>query len=716
MTTNFTLSYSSYQLFLDSPLQFYFKHIAKAQPTNKAAQAYGLAGTAVHKALEAYLKNEDKSFDVFWNEQKVDEHHGHSNIKLDKEKYRKMFLTGLNFINKNIKDKQIECEKEFNSSTLLAVSVKGFCDVVVLKDNKIEQVIDWKTNSVADYEMHKTQRLFYAWLIHSITGDIPTFTWVYLKQDISFTDTFDVNQLNQFEDKLIIMVDKILQFGSDINKYESGNWKNPFNEYSDLCANEIQRRNDRKQQIINLVCKGNYVFIENSNDILDEGIDFATKFDEKNKWHMQQYARKNYRGKVNISDIGTIHLYNKRLKCFPIGLLDKVTKIIKEYGEYYNKDIRIDFISHRDHQVMEKTYDYPDNPPLFSIRDYQQDAIDVFMNKHAGIIHIATGGGKTFIATQIIKKCKAKVLWIIDRKELLIQTKKELEKHLGIKVGTIMNNIADIQTVTITTIQTISKHLNDFYDYLYTVNFVIVDEFHKSAAETYQKTFARLPNTKYRLGLTATPYRDDGKDPILFAQLGEIIYSISAQDLMNKGYLVKPEIIFYSTDYGGTGETYPEDYEITVSDNKSRNEKVCSIARNYFIENKKILILTKLVKHGELLAETLFAKHIHGSISDAERKKIFEDFKNDTQACILVMTTSIGAEGLDIPDIDVIINAGANAGDVKSVQIIGRMLRTASGKHTATYIDFVDRGEYTSTHSENRIKIFEKQGYEVQIK
>jgi len=82
----------------------------------------------------------------------------------------------------------------------------------------------------------------------------------------------------------------------------------------------------------------------------------------------------------------------------------------------------------------------------------------------------------------------------------------------------------------------------------------------------------------------------------------------------------------------------------------------------------------------------------------------------------MVATLSIASEGLNIPDLDVIINASGNAGDVKSIQVLGRVLRKIEGKKEALYIDFLDAGKYTKQHSRKRYKIFEKEGYQLETK
>jgi superfamily II DNA or RNA helicase len=241
-----------------------------------------------------------------------------------------------------------------------------------------------------------------------------------------------------------------------------------------------------------------------------------------------------------------------------------------------------------------------------------------------------------------------------------------------------------------------------------------VDEFHKSAAETYQKVFAKLPNTKYRLGLTATVKRDDGKEPILFSILNEIVCKITADELITMGFLIRPTIEFHKIESLDIYDNYTEEYRQNIILDPARNEKILEIVEDH--GNKKILILTKMVAHGRMLNDAISdSGHIHGVLGKEKREKIFKDFKEGNINC-LILTISIGAEGLDIPDLDVIINAAANKGDVKSIQILGRVLRKFNKKKEAIYVDFLDDSKYLKKHSKARMKVFKEQGHKVIVK
>jgi len=132
-------------------------------------------------------------------------------------------------------------------------------------------------------------------------------------------------------------------------------------------------------------------------------------------------------------------------------------------------------------------------------------------------------------------------------------------------------------------------------------------------------------------------------------------------------------------------------------------------------KDKKILILTKLIDHGSMLAEEVNGKHLYGGTNKKQRAKLFKEFKSD-KLNILVSTLSIFAEGIDIPSLDIVINAGANKGSVKTIQILGRVLRRLEGKEDAYYIDFIDRSRFFKSASFRRRKALIEEGHNVRIK
>ena len=717
----FNLSYSSYSLYKKSQLQFYYQYIEKAEITDEASVVYGHAGNVVHNSIEDYINNKGNTFDEHWVDYEIDSFVGLNGKKLDKETYRTMYENGINFLSSlkesSPKQTELRIDKEIHG-----IHVKAFIDLYVkIAEDKI-LLVDWKTNSKNSAKMHLDQRLFYSYLIWKIKNKIPKCEWVYLRDQTIHADSFSFSDMEKFDNEIQKFIAEICMKGKDISKYEIGDWKNIFNQYYTKCGQEVAKREKReKTNNIVLDIKGNFVFFRyNTIDhILEEGIDYKTRFDLPNKYWMQQQLRKQGKGMLNIKDVGTVHLYNRRQKCFPIGLLKTVTKICNDYISYYQKsqDLKVVINDMRDKTIMEQKLECMPDKLITDkkFRPYQNDAADIFMEKKVGVFHIATRGGKTLIAAEIIRKIDGKTLWLIDRIRLLKQTKKVLQDLLGVKIGEISGDIFDVEDcpIIIASVQSVYSKIKESHlmPLLYSFNTVIVDEFHKSAADSYQSVFAKLPNCKWRLGLSATPKRTDGMEPVLFSILGEIIFTKTPKELIKLGYLIEPIIEFYKVPSDNYDKDYKIDYKYNIEKNEKRHQKIVDIVNKY--KDKKIMILTKIVEHGKVLNTMIpESQHIYGTLK--RNAKIYQDFL-DNKFKHLVITISKGGEGLDIPDLDMTINASCNKSDVMSEQVGGRSLTMINGKKRAYIIDMYDQGFHTKKHSEIRIKTYKNLGFDVEI-
>jgi superfamily II DNA or RNA helicase len=674
---------------------------------------YGDAGSVVHNAIEDYINKGESTFEQHWKNYNIDGQTGFYNKKLDKQKYLKMYERAVQYLSTLGSIKTITTElpvvQQYGEETL-----KGFYDVHIVTRNGDVIILDWKTNSQCSDAMHKDQRLFYSFMTYREHKIFPTCRWIYLKTGKVFEDVFTEQDILKFKNDLDTFINNVNTWGNDITKYGPGDWKNPFNSHLDLCIQEVGKRMASPNKKITITNMGSYYELSGDLDnVLEEGIDRQTKFDLKDKYFMQQNAKKYARGYIDIKDVGTIHLYNKRLHCFPIGLLDTVKKIINDWRTHYKYAVDIIEKDCRDLTIVNKILPEYDND-FYAVADrpYQIEARKVFLEKERGIIQLPTGSGKTRTAVDIIKILQKQTLWICDRKELVAQTKKVMEENLPFKVGTISAGVCETQhPVTIATIQSLMSKKSELTEFFNNINFVVVDEYHKGAAESYQKMLGLLVHANYRLGLTATPFRDDKKEPILFGLIGPVIYEVSTKELIDAGYLTKPKIVFHKVE-STAGDNYPDDYRVSVTENDNRNNLINTIHMQTL--DKKKIILVKHIKHGELLSKTLGCRFIHGSLPSITRKSIFDEFIKCNWGT-LIITQSIAAEGIDIPDLEVIINAAANAGDVKSIQTLGRVLRLFKDKE-AVYHDFLDGGSHTHGHSVSRINAFKNQEHNVEVK
>ena len=174
------------------------------------------------------------------------------------------------------------------------------------------------------------------------------------------------------------------------------------------------------------------------------------------------------------------------------------------------------------------------------LRDYQQEATENLQKmredgKTIALLYNATGVGKTITAATDAKAVGGRTLFLVNALKLASQAKETFAKVWPeATLGEYTGSQKDMtQTVIFATVQSISKDLEKFsptdFDYL------IVDECHHAAANTYQKIFTYF-HPKFILGLTATPERSDGEDMMELFQ--NVAHKMDLKTAVERGVLV----------------------------------------------------------------------------------------------------------------------------------------------------------------------------------
>ncbi len=697
-----TTSFSQSNMFLECPRSWYYKYIKKI-PAD-ADYTYANAGKTIHECLEHHYKNHidleplKEFFNKCWLRYKLDA----SIVAHKKDSYWLMVVNGVNL------------EKKFTSieMKLYYPDAVAYLDGVNSND---DEIIDWKssTRSRVNEADYTKQMLFYSLLYYRKFERIPKRAVIYYlktNQELVVEPTQeDITKIEQWHNDVLKQMDECVENPSTLPPFNQSYFWSP---YKHLWAGE-----DTVDLNYTIHEFGNFLKLEGPvSDLLKKGIEKKFTYELKNSKYIK-------RSNPNAST--TVSFWKHRQKQLPIGFKNQLIKTLRDYAEYKKVKIFIDMKSH-------KTYDESkiDMPEKFlngvTLRDYQTDAVDALLRRqNVGILEIGTGGGKTEIAIECIRRLAAKTLFIVDKKEMLKQTKVRIENALGIKVGQVGAGEDDVQHVTVATIQTLVKHTKKYEEYLKNVRFAIFDETHKVAAKSYWKVAAYLLNTEYRLGISGTAYRDDGNDMMINGIVGDKIYDLSSKVLIENGWLVRPTIIFYNNymerekisdmekeargDLINETPKYQEYYETFISNNTFRNNLIEKITTEF--KDKKVLILTKLVNHGKYFEKAIpNSRHLYGSTSKKEREEIFDAFANG-ELNVLISTISIFAEGINVPMLGVVINASANKGDVKTIQVLGRVLRKLEGKEDAKYIDFIDETRFFRLASLSRKAALEKEGH-----
>lgn len=350
----------------------------------------------------------------------------------------------------------------------------------------------------------------------------------------------------------------------------------------------------------------------------------------------------------------------------------------------------------------------------FESRDYQKEIIDRATSRE--IIQAATGAGKTFIMAKLIEKFNVKPVLIIAPKiSLAKQIKKEFEKFFEISIGMLGGGYNQIKDITISTPQSVDENL------VKSAKFILFDESHHLPSATIYSISNKALNAYYRVGVSATPWRDSGDDILIEAALNirKPKLSINASKLIQIGKLVPCEINFiYMDSKTNWLKNYKDTYETAIVNNKERNDKIVELALNSLKQNRTILILVNQINHGNKILNELKQKYKYEEKLSNKNGKTFNignvEFISGENNYIkqdlilksveegftkILISTTIADEGLDITCLDTLILAGSGKSSTKAFQRVGRVLRLNKNKEKAIVYDFIDSNDTFFKHS-----------------
>lgn len=333
------------------------------------------------------------------------------------------------------------------------------------------------------------------------------------------------------------------------------------------------------------------------------------------------------------------------------------------------------------------------------LRDYQQEAIDNLKKmredgKTIALLYHATGVGKTITAATDAKAVGGRTLFLVNALKLASQAKETFAKVWPeATLGEYTGSQKDMtQTVIFATVQSISKDLEKFsptdFDYL------IVDECHHAAANTYQKIFTYF-HPKFILGLTATPERSDGEDMLELFQ--NVAHKMDLKIAVERGVLVPIRCIRVKTNIDLTdvrinGIKYnSQDLESKLFI-PERNQLIVDTYLKY-VNGKKTVIFCASVDHAAEIAKLLRdngvkAEAVSGRDRVEVREKILKDY--ETGSTNVLCACDLLNEGWDSPHTTVLFMARPTMSKTIYLQQLGRGTRRCPGKEDLLVIDFVD--------------------------
>ena len=361
-------------------------------------------------------------------------------------------------------------------------------------------------------------------------------------------------------------------------------------------------------------------------------------------------------------------------------------------------------------------------------RDYQSPAIDEIVNAYfAGdgnraLVVMATGLGKTFVAAESVRRIRAnnpcKMLVCAHTNDLVYQLEKAFWPFLKPSEKTLIWNsyerptaeMLDGADMTFACVDSVSgwieagKELPDY-------GILLVDECHHVGSSMYDRVFDALsagkPGGSFALGLTATPWRPDETD--LTQYFGEPRVTIDMVTGLNKGFLANVDYRMYTDNINWDalqnvqGHSFsPKQINRTLFINQWDDSVVYTL-RDAWSEqpNPRAIVFCGTIEHALIMrdkintlgfckAEAIYsgnAGNEYEPLSQYKRNRILSDFSDGTVNVVCVV--DIFNEGIDVPDVNILVFQRVTHSRRIFIQQLGRGLRISEGKDKVIVLDFV---------------------------
>ncbi len=249
--------------------------------------------------------------------------------------------------------------------------------------------------------------------------------------------------------------------------------------------------------------------------------------------------------------------------------------------------------------------------------------------------------------------------------------------------------------IDIAVLQTLTRR-EELHEQLDNYGQVIVDECHHLSAFSFESILKRT-KAKYVLGLTATPIRRDGQQPIIYMQCGPIRYTAETPENALKQLEVIP--LYISTMIDTPPDVRIQEVFRHVAEDLHRTQAIVDKVKELYEQGRKILVLTERTDHLDHIKAALTDSidtfySLHGRMSKKQRATVINEL-NELSADaprVLLATGKLVGEGFDHPPLDTLVLAMPISWKGTLQQYAGRLHREHSTKNDVKIIDIVDTG------------------------
>jgi superfamily II DNA or RNA helicase len=430
---------------------------------------------------------------------------------------------------------------------------------------------------------------------------------------------------------------------------------------------------------------------------------------------------------------GMIHLFNVRTRLLYRGLVPYVEKFCKDrkYTFSYADEKYANEISLHEAKDFEKSLGLPHEP-----RDYQLEAFVHAIRNKRSVLLSPTASGKSLIIYLIVRWLlpneDAKILIVVPTTSLVAQLATDFRDY-GFDSENLVHKIFSGQDksterrVVISTWQSLHTLPTSYFTQY---DAVIGDEAHLFKAKSLTYIMSSLSKAKYRIGTTGTLDGTKTNKLVLEGLFGLVNKVTTTKELMDQKHISDFEIKCLLLKYpdqdckNAKKYTYQDEIAFLVL-NETRNNFICNLALS--MKSNTLLLYQYVEKHGKILHSLIEEKSqgrkvffVSGGTDVDVREDIRRIVENESDA-IIVASFGTFSTGMNLKNLHNIIFASPSKSRVRNLQSIGRGLRKADSKTTATLYDIADdlrykkRENYTLGHFTQRIQIYTDEKFRFKI-
>ncbi|WP_068433740.1 DNA repair helicase XPB [Piscicoccus intestinalis] len=359
----------------------------------------------------------------------------------------------------------------------------------------------------------------------------------------------------------------------------------------------------------------------------------------------------------------------------------------------------------------------------WSLRPYQQQAVDGFWHGGSGVVVLPCGAGKTLVGAGAMARSATTTLILVTNTVAARQWRDELIARTSLtedEIGEYSGARKEIRPVTIATYQVLTLKRKGVYPHLDLLDardwgLIVYDEVHLLPAPIFRMT-ADL-QARRRLGLTATLVREDGREDDVFSLIGPKRYDAPWKDIEAQGYIapadcVEVRVSLSDSERMAYATAEPEDRYRLASCSPVKDRVVERLVERH--RGAQTLVIGQYLDQLETLSQRLGAELITGETSVAARRRLFGAFRNGEIDTLVV--SKVANFSIDLPEASVAIQVSGTFGSrQEEAQRLGRVLRPKKDAGTAHFYTVVTRDTVDADFAAHRQRFLAEQGYAYRI-